>query len=165
MGNYYFEEMNEAYLDEVLQIYTHYVLTSTATFHSQPLTKEDMRKIVFFDNPKYKTYVIRQEHTICGYVLITQHKKREAYDTTAEVTIYLKSDFVKLGIGSLALGHIEAYAKTQGIHALVATICWSNTGSIRLVEKHGYSKCAHYKEVGKKFGKYLDLVAYQKIIS
>ncbi|MGL6016914.1 MAG: GNAT family N-acetyltransferase [Selenomonadaceae bacterium] len=160
-----FIEMQEEYLDNVLEIYTHYVLNTSATFHSRALDCSAMREIVFFDSEKYKTYVICQGDVICGYVLIGPHKKREAYDKTAEVTIYLKPDYTGQGIGSLALGHMEQYAKQQGLHVLVGTICGENQQSIALVEKNGYCKCAHYKEVGEKFGQRLDVVAYQKIIS
>lgn len=165
MENYYFREMREEDLDQVLQIYTYYVLNSTATFHERPLTREEMREIVFFDSEKYKTFVVCQKEEIGGYVLITQHKKREAYDGTAEVTIYLKPELAGKGIGSRAIKHIEDYAKTQPLHVLVATICGENEESIRLFAQNGYSKCAHYKEVGQKFGQLLDVVAYQKIIS
>jgi L-amino acid N-acyltransferase YncA len=165
MGKYYFREMKEEYLDKVLQIYTHYVLNTTATFHSAPLTREDMRKIVFFNSEKYKTFVICEEAEVCGYVLITQHKKREAYDGTAEVTIYLKPTFTGKGLGSMAIKYIEEYAQKQRLHVLVATICGQNEESIRLFQKNGYSQCAHYKEVGQKFDQRLDIVAYQKIIS
>lgn len=165
MEKYWFDEMKEAYLDTVRQIYTHYVLNTTATFHSQPLTREEMKDVVFFTDEKYKTFVIFQNGEICGYVLITQHKKREAYDATAEVTIYLKPDCIGKGIGSLALTHIEEYARKQKLHVLIATICGENKNSIGLFAKNGYVQCAHYKEVGLKFGQLLDIVAYQKIIS
>lgn len=165
MERYYFHEMQEKYLDQVLQIYTHYVLNTTATFHSRPLPREEMREIVFFDNKKYKTFVICIQDEVCGYVLITQHKKREAYDGTAEVTVYLKPGFTGKGLGSRAIRHVEDYAKKQKLHVLVATICGENEKSIRLFTQNGYIKCAHYKEVGQKFGKLLDVVAYQKIIS
>jgi L-amino acid N-acyltransferase YncA len=165
MGEYDFYEMKEEYLDKVLQIYTHYVLNTTATFHSQPLTREGMREIVFFDSEKYKTFVIFAEDEICGYVLITQHKKREAYDGTAEVTVYLSPLFIGKGIGSMALRHVEDYAKQQKLHVLVATVCGENQASIKLFLKNDYVKCAHYKEVGQKFGQQLDIVAYQKIIT
>lgn len=165
MENYCFKEMKEDYLGEVLQIYTYYVLNTNATFHAHALTPEEMRKIVFFKNEKYKAFVICEKDSICGYVLITQHKHREAYDATAEVTIYLKPDLMGKGIGSMAIKHIEEFAKKQGIHVLVATICGENNASIKMFEKNGYFKCAHYKEVGQKFGQILDIVAYQKIIS
>lgn len=165
MKEYYFCEMKEEYLDKVLQIYLYYVLNTTATFHSRLLTREEMKEIVFFNGERYKTFVICLEDDICGYVLISQHKKREAYDSTAEITIYLKPDFVGKGIGSMAVQYIEEYAKKQKLHVLVATICGENEASIQLFEKNGYVKCAHYKEVGQKFGQLLDIVAYQKIIS
>jgi len=165
MGNCYFEEMREEHLDQVLQIYTHYVLNTTATFHALVPSLAEMKELVFFDNDKYKTFVILSGKAICGYVFITQHKKREAYDATAEVSIYLRPDSIGEGFGSMALLHIENYAKQQGLHVLIATICKENRDSIRLFEKNGYSQCAHYKEVGRKFGKLLDILAYQKIIS
>ncbi|MDT8901524.1 N-acetyltransferase family protein [Anaeroselena agilis] len=164
MQNYRFYEMEERHLDKVLQIYTHYVLNTTATFHARPLTKQEMRKIVFFRNDKYRTFVICDENELCGYVLITQHKNREAYDGTAEITVYLNPDFIGKGIGSLAIKHVEVYARKQQLHVLVATICGENTNSIKLFERNGYFKCAHYKEVGQKFGQLLDVVSYQKII-
>jgi phosphinothricin acetyltransferase len=164
MGKYYFHEMNEEYLDNVLKIYTHYVLNTTATFHSRMLTREEMRKIVFFNSEKYKSFVLCEDAEVCGYVLITQHKNREAYDGTAEVTVYLKPAYIGKGLGSMALKYIEEYGKMQSLHVLVATICGQNEESIRLFEKNGYSQCAHYKEVGQKFGRLLDIVAYQKIL-
>ncbi|WP_371373010.1 N-acetyltransferase family protein [Sporomusa aerivorans] len=165
MREYYFREMKEEYLDKVLQIYTYYVLNTSATFHSRSLTRAEMSEIVFFDNEKYKTFVVCQEDEICGYVYIAQHKKREAYDNTAEVTIYLRPDSIGKGIGSMAIRYIEEYAKRMKLHVLVATICGENEASIQLFEKNGYVKCAHYKEVGQKFGQLLDVVAYQKILA
>lgn len=165
MDRYCFTEMTEDYLNDVLRIYTYYVLHTTATFHTKPLTRDEMKEIVFFATPVYKTFVIVAEQRVCGYVLLTRHKPREAYDETAEVTIYLDPACKSKGIGSLALSHIENYAKDQQLHVLLAIICGQNEASIRLFEKNGYTKCAHYQEVGKKFGQRLDIVGYQKIIS
>lgn len=162
---YSFDEMKEEYLDEVLAIYSYYVLNTTATFHDRVLTTAEMREIVFFDTPRYKTFVILEDDSLCGYVLLAQHKKREAYDSTAEVSVYLKPGLGGRGIGSLALRHIEEYARKQKLHVLVATICGQNEESIGLFAKNGYRQCAHYREVGQKFGKLLDIVAYQKILS
>ncbi len=160
-----FEEMKEEYLDEVLQMYSYYILNSTATFHIQVPNRSQMREMVFFDNEKYKTFVILDSQQICGYVFITQYKNREAYDTTAEVSVYLQTELVRKGIGSRAMNYIENYAKQHGIHVLLATICGQNEASMRLCAKNGYNKCAHLKEVGLKFGQLLDIVVYQKIIS
>ncbi|MCX8128490.1 MAG: GNAT family N-acetyltransferase [Clostridia bacterium] len=159
-----FEEIKEEHLDAVLDIYNYYVLNSTATFHIKPLDKAGMRDLVFFENPKYKAFVIINDSEICGYCILTQFRKREAYNISAEVTVYLKNGYTGKGIGSLAVRHIETLAKRNAIHVLIAGICGENNSSIRLFEKNGYMRCACFKEVGSKFGKLLDLVYYQKIL-
>lgn len=165
MQNVLIEELREEHLQAVLDIYTYYILHTTATFHTHALTLNDMREIVFFDNDKYKAFIIKEEDGICGYAILTQYKKREAYNGTAEVTVYLKHDCVGKGIGSLAVRFIERLAKEKGFHVLLAIICGENDRSIALFEKNGYIKCAHYKEVGMKFGRLLDVVSYEKLLS
>ncbi|NTV90722.1 MAG: N-acetyltransferase [Clostridiales bacterium] len=160
-----FVEMEEKYLQAVKKIYNYYIENSTATFHYYPMDDDGIRELVFFDRLPYKTYVmISPEDEVCGYVLLTRHKSREAYDITAEVTIYLHPDYTGKGLGTRALQFIEEYAGKTQLHTLVATICGENESSLKLFEKNGWEKCAHYKEVGKKMGRLLDLVAYQKIL-
>ncbi len=165
MNNIYFEELNEARLNEVLDIYNYYVLNTTATWHLHTLTAEEMRELVFSKNDLYRTYIIQDDTGLCGYVSLRQWKTREAYSCTAEISIYLRAECSAKGIGSVALQHIERYAKEKGIHVVIAGISGDNTSSIKLFEKNGFIKCAHYKEVGIKFGKLLDVLEYQKIIS
>ncbi|WP_070001185.1 GNAT family N-acetyltransferase [Cellulosilyticum sp. I15G10I2] len=160
-----FEMISEEHIDEVRAIYLYYINHSTATFHKREISKDEMRELVIFNHSKYEGYVIKYAGVICGYVVLTQYKTREAFDQTAEVTIYLKHGYEGRGIGSLALLFIEGRAKTKKLHTLIGLICGENTGSIALFEKHCYKKCAHYKEVGYKFDRWLDLVCYQKIIT
>lgn len=164
MEIYQFIPLQETDLSRVLEIYNYYVVNSTATFHTNPLTLNEMRELVFFNNPKYQTFLIIRGEETCGYVLLTRHKARAAYDHTAEVTVYLHPQFTHQGLGTLALQYIESFARTRQFHVLVATVCGQNHSSIRLFEKNGYSQCAHYHEVGRKFEQWLDLVAYQKIL-
>jgi L-amino acid N-acyltransferase YncA len=163
-GAYYLRDIKEGDLSQLLEIYNYYIVNTTATFHSKPLSINEMKELVMFDDPKYKTYVIEQDDWIIGYAILSQHKKRQAYDRTGEVTVYLKNDFTNKGIGTVAVKYIEAEARKNGFHTLVATICGENNSSIQLFERNGYAKCAHYKEVGFKFDQLLDVVAYQKII-
>lgn len=159
-----FIEMKDEHLDKVLDIYNYYVLNTTSTFHAHKLSLEEMRELVFFNNPKYKTFVIMCEDYVSGYVSLKQHKTREAYDHTAEVAVYLNKDSIGKGLGGLAVKYIEEYAKSKGLHVLIASICGQNGASIRLFTGNGFFKCAHYREVGKKFEQTLDVVAYQKIL-
>ena len=159
-----FEEMLEEFLPEVARIYNYYILNSTATFHAKELSLDDIRDIVFTGSTRFKSYAIKDGERICGYSILSPFKKREAYDATAEITVYLDAAYTGKGIGSRAIKHLEKTAADNGFHVLLAVICGENDSSIKLFQKLGYEKCAHYREVGKKFGRLLDVVSYQKII-
>jgi phosphinothricin acetyltransferase len=67
-------------------------------------------------------------------------------------------------LGGSIVAFLEKTAVSRQIGVILASISGENTASIRLFEKMGYEKCAHYKEVGEKFGRLLDVVDYQKIL-
>jgi phosphinothricin acetyltransferase len=164
MNNVSIEEFGEEHLQGALEIYNYYIMNTTATFHAHEMSEDEMRELVFLNSDKYKSFAVMDDDAVVGYVILKQYSKREAYDQTAEVTIYLKHDHIGKGIGRMAAQFIELFAKEKGIHALLAIICGENIDSIRLFERSGYFKCAHYKEVGKKFGRILDVVTYEKLI-
>ncbi|MCG7379201.1 N-acetyltransferase family protein [Paenibacillus sp. ACRSA] len=157
-------EVSEQHLARLQAIYNYYVSHTTVSFHTEELTLDEMRSNVMNGHPRYQTYVIEERDVIIGYALLTQHKNKQAYDGTAEVTIYIDPDYVGSGIGTKALSALELQAKALDFHVLVATICTENERSIRLFERLGYEKCAHFKEVGYKFDRRLDIASYQKII-
>jgi len=176
-----FVPVQEQHIEAILDVYNYYVLHTTVSFHTEPLTIEQMRAQLFDVPAQYVSYAIiqrqaeqtgdeQQENSseyaaeLLGYILLTRHKAKQAYDTTAEITIYLKPDQTGKKIGSRALTFIEEAAPEQGFHVLVATVCSDNTDSIRLFERYGYEKCAHFREVGRKFDRWLDIVSYQKIV-
>lgn len=161
---YQFIKVKEEHIDALREIYLYYIQHSTATYHKREISREEMRALLIFDNPKYESYGIWKQKELCGYVILTKYKEREAFDYTAEVTIYLKAAYSNRGIGKIAVEFIESRARVKEIHTLIALICGENIGSIRLFEKMGYKKCAHYKEVGYKFNRWLDLVCYQKML-
>ncbi|MFD1888062.1 GNAT family N-acetyltransferase [Paenibacillus wenxiniae] len=178
-----FIPVQEQHVEQIVDIYNYYVLHTTVSFHTEPLTLEEMRAQLFDLPAHYCSYAIIErmdeldtdeqlavasdaayESSLLGYILLTRHKAKQAYDTTAEITIYLKPDQAGKGIGSRALVFIEQAAQQHGFHVLVATVCADNTSSIRLFERYGYEKCAHFREVGRKFDQWLDIVSYQKMI-
>ena len=151
-------------LQPILVIYNHYILNSTATFHREVLSRNELEEFLFVSHPKYPSFLIRDNDQMIGYCFLTRYKNRQAYDRSAEVSIYLKPEFTGKGIGLAALTHLETAAKKAEIHVLVGTICGENHASIRLMEKAGFVRCAHLKNIGEKFGKILDVVMYQKEI-
>lgn len=159
-----FKEIKEQDLAEVKKIYDWYIENSTATFHTEPISIHQLKDFIYIDHPLYRSWLIYRDDEITGYCFLTNYKKRQAYDRTAEVTIYLKPEFCKMGIGRVALLHLEKKAKENGLKNLIGIISGGNEGSISLFEKSGYTKCAHFKNVGEKFNRVFDVVAFQKEI-
>jgi phosphinothricin acetyltransferase len=159
-----FIALKESDLPEVKKIYDWYIANSTATFHTFPISIEELKEFIFINHKLYKSFLIYYENELAGYCVITNHKKRQAYDRAAEITIYLKPEYCSKGIGRVAIDYLEQIAIDSGIKNLLGVITGDNLGSIALFEKCGYSKCAHFKNIGKKFNKVLDVVAYQKEI-
>ncbi|MFD0699061.1 GNAT family N-acetyltransferase [Paenibacillus sp. GCM10027628] len=159
-----FRDIEEADIPQLMDIYNHFVMHTTVSFHTEPVTLAEFTESVIHPNPRYKTFVITLNGSLQGYVQVMPHKKKQAYETSGEVTIYLDPKCVGKGMGTAALRYIETFAKQNGYHVLVSTICSENIPSIQSFTKNGYFQCAHFREVGYKWGRYLDIVTYQKII-
>lgn len=76
MNEIEFREMTTEYLPEMLDIYNHYVLNTTVTFHTEPLTLPQMSELLFFDNPRFQSFAILCDGAVCGYAIAAQFKKK-----------------------------------------------------------------------------------------
>ncbi len=159
-----FKELDESELKEVLDIFNYYIHNSTATFFEKELDISDFRPLVFFSENFYKTFVIKDNDDIAGYCLLGSYKSRCGYAQTAEITIYLKPEFCGKGIGSKAITFIDQFAKNHNIHVIIAGVCTENKSSMQMFLKNGYEQCAWFKQVGFKFGRYLDTAYFQKVL-
>lgn len=151
-------------LSEVTRIYNYYVENSTATFHLEPVTVQEMEATLLLGHALYKSFTVCVEDKIVGFCYLGQFRKKEAYDISAEVTLYIKHDFTGKKIGGEILSFMEKTAKDLSLKNLVGVITSENLGSLKLFERNGYFKCGHLKNIGIKFGRALDVLSYQKEI-
>lgn len=158
----HFHPIQESDLPVIKTIYDWYILHSTATFYTEPIPIDQLKASIYLDHPWYKSFMIRDHQAVLGYCYLTSYNKRQAYNRTAEITIYLHHDHCHKGIGKAAIAFLELQAQAVGLKNLVAGISGDNAGSIALFEKSGYTKCAHFKNIGYKFDTLLDVVFYQK---
>jgi len=159
-----FKPITKENINHALTIYNWYVLNSTATFHLESVASEELERMVSVGHPKYQSFLIVYDNEICGFCYISQFRYKEAYDKSAEITLYLENTFARKGIGKTTISFLENIAKETGINNLIAVITANNSASISLFEKDGYLKVGHLKNIGEKFGKALDVVSYQKEI-
>ena len=100
-----------------------------------------------------------------GYLcFLTQFRKKPAYDKSAEIGIYLKPEKTGQKLGPNIIKFLEEYAKENQIEVIIASISGENVNSIKLFNRMGYERCAHYKTIAVKFNRRLDLIHYQKIL-
>ena len=123
-----------------------------------------MESTLSLNHPIYKSFVVIVDEKIIGFCYIGQFRKKEAYDISAEITLYIKHNFTGKKIGVEMLTFMEKVAKEVGIKNLIGVITSENLGSLKLFERCGYFKCGHLKNIGIKFGRALDVISYQKEI-
>lgn len=162
--NIEFADLTAPDLELIKEIYDYYIENSTATYYTEKISIDELKEFIPVGHEKYKSFLIKNDNEPYGFCYISQYKKRQAYDRTAELSLYLKSEYTGRGIGKVALEYLEKVAKNNGISVLIGIISGDNESSIKLFEKNGYEKCAHYKQIGEKFNKVLDVVSYQKIL-
>ena len=150
--------------EAVKSIYNYYVLNSTATFHTEPVTIAELQETIAVNHPLYLAYIVEEAGKPVGFFYLSAYKKRQAYNRSAEFTLYLAHDYTSKGIGQKILNFIEEKAQNIGLKNLLAVICAENTASISLFKKNQYDQCAHFKNIGEKFDRVLDIVIYQKEI-
>lgn len=154
--------MQEEDLPVVLDIYNYYIATTTATFDPCPVSMETFRRRIPLNHDVYKAYVIRQMSETVGFCFLSQFKKHESYDRTAEVGVYLRPEHVRLGVGTRAVTHLEQTAAVSGLRMLLASISGENDGSIAFFQKLGWKQCAYFRRVGEKWNRVIDVIFYQK---
>jgi phosphinothricin acetyltransferase len=151
-------------LEAINAIYNHYVATSTATFAIQPETAE--ARLAWFTNrsPRQPVLVAEREGIVVGWASLSTYNKREGYDRSTELSIYLRPEDVGQGIGKLLMAELIRRATEFGYHVMIGGITTDQTASIRLHESFGFRKAGHLREVGFKFGRWLDVAYYQMIL-
>ena len=159
-----FEPVRDEHVRSLTQIFNDYIEHSVSLFILEPIHNDEMRTMLFFEDIRHKAFVILVDHNLAGFISIHSYNPRTAYHDTAEISLYLAPEYTGRGIGTSALKFIEAYAQGQGFHVLLGSIAGENAASIRLFEKLGYIKVGHFRELGYKHGRWLDVVYYEKIL-
>ncbi len=167
MSNISFVNVKDGHVKKITEIYNYYIKNTTVTYHYFEHSEEQMKEILYSNDSRFNSFSIIDNDTgeVIGYCLICKFKNREAFDRCGEAVVYLDSNYLSKGIGKLALDFLEDEARNQNFHTLIASISNDNERSIKLFESKGYFRCGHFKEVGIKFDKVLDLLYYEKILT
>ena len=147
--------------EQLTAIYDWYVEHSTATFESRPLTNGEMQERMMEIAARFPFFVYEEEGEILGYCYGHRWKGYQAYDITLETTIYLRLDAKGKGIGRKLMERLIEESGRRRFVSLIACITAENEESCRFHESLGFEKVSFFRNVGKKFGRLLDVVDYQ----
>jgi phosphinothricin acetyltransferase len=150
-------------LGAITEIYNEAIIETVATFDTKPQTLEEQK--IWFTNhgAKYPILVAEQDGLIVGWASLSRWSDRCAYSDTAEISLYVKKEHRGKGIGRKLLEAIVQKGQEVGLHTVIARIAEGNEISVHFHRPVGFEHVGIMKEVGRKFGKLLDIHLMQKI--
>jgi L-amino acid N-acyltransferase len=150
---------------EILEIYNYAILNTTSVYAYLPHTLEMRKK--WFDEKKVANepvFVAEIDNKVAGFVSYGAFRIWPAYKYTAEHSVHVHKNYRRQGIAKMLLSKIIESAKQNDKHALIGAIDAANTASIKLHEQFNFKEVGHFKEVGYKFNKWLDLIFMELVL-
>lgn len=146
-------------------IYNYYVTGTIVTFEEEAVSSSEMAlRIAEVTSESLPWLVIELAGQVLGYAYASKWKGRCAYRFSSEVTVYLAQDQLGRGLGSRLYSEVFLLLRERGMHAAIGGIALPNLASVALHEKFGMAKVAHFKEVGFKFGRWIDVGYWQRTL-
>ena len=141
----------------ILEIYNDAVLHLTATFDEEPRSIEKQMEWFRKHGKRHPVLVSEENGVITGWASLSPWSDRCAYDSTVEISVYIHKEYRGKGLGRKLLEAVIEEGKKADNHTVIARITTENEISIRLHEKLGFKSIGTMKEVGYKFGRFLDV--------
>lgn len=160
-------DIRKAELDDaeiIRAIYNNEVLNSLVTLDLTPRSDAEQRHWIAEHSGIYPAIVAEINGNVCGFASLSPYRPRPGYSTTVEDSIYVDSNYRKQGVGKALLVSILSLASQHGFHSCMARVMASHQASLALHQSCGFELVGIEKEVGRKFGKWLDMALLQKML-
>jgi len=145
-------------------IYNIEVTESTVTFDLVPRSTEEQRSWLTARSGAHAVLVAEDEGEVVGFASLSPFRDRPAYSTTVENSVYVRRDPRGKGVGKLLLDELITVATSPGFHAVIARIVGDHEASIALHRSLGFEVVGTEREVGRKFGRWLDVLEMQRLL-
>ncbi|HEX7388953.1 MAG TPA: GNAT family N-acetyltransferase [Acidiphilium sp.] len=151
-------------LAECQAIYAHHVLEGTGTFEEAPPSLEIMTGRYRAVVDAGRSWLVAADPTgVLGFAYFDQYRPRSAYRFAAEDSVYVREDVRGQGVGKALVQRLLADAGAAGFRQMLAVIGDSqNIGSIGVHASLGFQRVGILRDVGFKFGRWLDVVIMQR---
>lgn len=151
--------------EAVAAIYNHYITRTVVTFEEEAvLPAEIAQRMNTIWSASLPWLVAEVGGEVSGYAYASKWNGRCAYKFSAEITVYLAPAQTGRGLGSRLYGQLFPLLRERGMHAVIGGIALPNDASVALHEKFGLEKAGHFKEVGFKFDRWIDVGYWQRTL-
>jgi phosphinothricin acetyltransferase len=152
-------------LEPMLEIYNDVIVNTTAVYDYQPHTLEMRRQWFRIKEAQgFPVFVAVEDGKVVGFSSIGPFRTWAAYKYSVENSVYVTADQRGKGIGKLLIAPLIQAAEQLDMHTIIAGIDATNEASIMLHRSFGFKEVAHFKQVGYKFGRWLDLTFMQLLL-
>jgi len=150
----------------MMAIYNEVVATSTAIYSFKPSTLDERREwFRVRSGGGWPVLAAVRGDDLVGYASFAEFRGAwPGYLHSVEHSVYVRADCRQQGIGSALVNALLPIAAAMDKHVMIGGIDAANDGSLRMHERLGFQRVAHFREVGRKFGRWLDLVFVQRFI-
>lgn len=148
----------------VAAIYNHYVEHTIATFEESTLSAAGMRERIRAVAAAYPYLVAETRAGVAGFAYASRWHERCSYRLSAETTVYVAAGSVGAGLGTEIYGRLLDALERGGYHCAIGGIALPNDASVALHEKLGFERVAHFREVGRKFERWIDVGYWQRLL-
>ena len=149
----------------ITEIYNEAILTTTATFDTEPKTPEERTAWLESRDERHPVLVAVVDGQVVGWGSLSEWSDRCAYADTAETSFYVRSSHQGRGIGRHLKEAIIEEARRLKYHTIIARVAEGSSASLHLNESMGFVHVGTLKEVGRKFGRLLDVHILQKMLT
>ena len=151
--------------EDLRRIYNHEVENTTATFDIESRSLEDQRQWIIERQGALGVLVAELEGRVVGFASLSPYRDRAGYRTTVENSVYVSEDARGLGVGRALMDELIDMAVKRGFHSMVAHIVDGHEASMALHRACGFEVVGTEREVGRKFGAWLDAVIMQRMLA
>jgi len=150
-------------LPAITEIYNEAVKTTVATFDTEPKTVDEQKKWFEHHGSRHPVLVAELDGVVVGWSSLSRWSDRYAYAETGEISLYVKEPLRGRGIGKKLLMSVIEEGEKAGLHTVIARIAQGNGASIHIHTLVGFEQIGVMREVGRKFGRRIDVHLMQKI--
>lgn len=148
----------------IIDIYNWAIKETTSTFDTELKNLKNYQSFLdsFISHP---LLVAIENENVLGWGCLKPYSDRKAYEQTVELSIYISVDHQGKGIGKKIMEELLTKAKEANFHTILSRITAESKASLKLHDRFGFFKVGSMKEVGLKFGRRIDVVLMQKLLS